>query len=64
MTRELEVKVKRDALRARGLGILDVVDAVRESNLLLPSGHLKAGDARLQRLREHAGRPRRGRSAT
>ena len=42
--REIEVKVKRDALRARGLGILDVVDAVRESNLLLPSGHLKAGD--------------------
>jgi hydrophobe/amphiphile efflux-1 (HAE1) family protein len=42
-TRELEVKVKRDALRARQLGILDVVDAVRESNLLLPSGHIKAG---------------------
>jgi hydrophobe/amphiphile efflux-1 (HAE1) family protein len=42
-TRELEVKVKRDALRARNLGILDVVDAVRESNLLLPSGHIKAG---------------------
>src|SRR6185295_6646957 len=38
-----EVKVKRDALRARNMGILDVVDAVRESNLLLPSGHLKAG---------------------
>src|SRR5262249_25528170 len=34
---------KRDALRARNLGILDVVDAVRESNLLLPSGHIKAG---------------------
>src|SRR3982750_849074 len=43
LIRELEVKVKRDALRARGLGILDVVDAVRESNLLLPSGHIKAG---------------------
>jgi hydrophobe/amphiphile efflux-1 (HAE1) family protein len=43
LIRELEVKVKRDALRARGLGILDVVDAVRQSNLLLPSGHLKAG---------------------
>ena len=27
--REIEVEVKRDALRARGLGILDVVDAVR-----------------------------------
>jgi hydrophobe/amphiphile efflux-1 (HAE1) family protein len=43
LIRELEVKVKRDALRARGLGILDVVDAVKESNLLLPSGHIKAG---------------------
>ncbi len=43
LIRELEVKVKRDALRARGLGILDVVDAVRASNLLLPSGHIKAG---------------------
>ena len=42
--REIEVKVNRDALRARNLGILDVVDAVRESNLLLPSGHLRAGD--------------------
>ncbi|HXU01485.1 MAG TPA: efflux RND transporter permease subunit, partial [Polyangia bacterium] len=43
LIREIEVKVKRDALRARNLGILDVVDAVRGSNLLLPSGHLKAG---------------------
>src|SRR6478609_5678565 len=43
LIRELEVKVKRDALRARNLGILDVVDAVKESNLLLPSGHIKAG---------------------
>src|SRR5262252_4167603 len=43
LIRELEVKVKRDALRARGLGILDVVEAVRQSNLLLPSGHIKAG---------------------
>src|SRR6187549_3746170 len=43
-TREIEVKVNRDALRARNLAILDVVDAVRQSNLLLPSGHLRAGD--------------------
>src|SRR5512141_386665 len=42
--REIEVKVQRDALRARGLGILDVVEAVRSSNLLLPSGNLRAGD--------------------
>src|SRR4051795_11978860 len=42
--RELGVRVRRDALLARGLGILDVVDAVRTSNLLLPSGNLRAGD--------------------
>src|SRR5215469_1480489 len=42
--REIEVKVQRDALRARGLGVLDVVNAVKSSNLLLPSGDLKAGD--------------------
>jgi hydrophobe/amphiphile efflux-1 (HAE1) family protein len=42
-TREIEVMVHRDALRARGLGILDVVSAVRSSNLLFPSGNLRAG---------------------
>ncbi len=42
--REVEVEVERDALRARSLGILDVVSAVRTSNLLLPSGNLKSGD--------------------
>jgi hydrophobe/amphiphile efflux-1 (HAE1) family protein len=42
--REIEVLVQRDALRARGLAILDVVRAVQASNLLLPSGTLRAGD--------------------
>ena len=42
--REVVVEVERDALRARSLGILDVVSAVRTSNLLLPSGNLKSGD--------------------
>jgi hydrophobe/amphiphile efflux-1 (HAE1) family protein len=42
--REIDVKVRRDGLRARNLGILDVVEAVRTSNLLLPSGDLRAGD--------------------
>src|SRR5262249_37780026 len=37
-------KVNRDLLRARGLGILDVVNAVHGANLLLPSGELRAGD--------------------
>src|SRR5262249_48910696 len=43
-TREIEVKVDRDLLRARSLDILDVVNAVRGANLLLPSGELRAGD--------------------
>ncbi len=42
--REIGVRVHRDALRARGLGVLDVVDAVRAGNLMLPSGSLRAGD--------------------
>ena len=42
--REVVVEVERDALRARSLGILDVVCAVRTSNLLLPIGNLKSGD--------------------
>src|SRR5689334_7355462 len=41
--REIEVKVHGDALRARALGILDVVSSVRGANLLLPSGDLRAG---------------------
>jgi hydrophobe/amphiphile efflux-1 (HAE1) family protein len=42
--REIDVMVQRDALRARKLAILDVVNAVRSSNLLLPSGNLRSGD--------------------
>ncbi|BDG09309.1 efflux RND transporter permease subunit [Anaeromyxobacter paludicola] len=42
--REMEVKVRRDALRARGLAVLDVVNAVKGTNLLFPSGDLRAGD--------------------
>ena len=40
-TRQIVVEAKRDALRARGLGLLDVVNAVRSSNLLLASGNLR-----------------------
>ncbi|HSQ65180.1 MAG TPA: efflux RND transporter permease subunit [Polyangiaceae bacterium] len=43
-TREIEVMTDRDQLRARGLGILDVVEAIRSTNLLLPSGDLRTGD--------------------
>jgi hydrophobe/amphiphile efflux-1 (HAE1) family protein len=42
--REIEVMADRNALRARGLGILDLANSVRTSNLLLPSGSLRAGD--------------------
>jgi multidrug efflux pump subunit AcrB len=42
--REITVAARADALRARNMDLLDVVDAVRRSNLLLPSGNLKAGD--------------------
>jgi hydrophobe/amphiphile efflux-1 (HAE1) family protein len=43
-TREIEVMANGSALRARGLGIMDLANAVRSSNLLLPSGSLRAGD--------------------
>src|SRR5262249_39014444 len=36
--REIEVMANRDALRARGLGVMDLVTAIKTSNLLLPSG--------------------------
>lgn len=42
--RQIDVRVQPDALRARGLGILDVVTAVRSANLLLPSGRLRVAD--------------------
>jgi hydrophobe/amphiphile efflux-1 (HAE1) family protein len=42
--REITVKVRADALRARNLAILDVLAAVRGSNLLLPSGNLRTAD--------------------
>ena len=42
--REIEVMANRSALRARGIGILDLANSVRNSNLLLPSGSLRAGD--------------------
>lgn len=42
--REIEVKVDSNQLRARSLGMLDVVNAVKGANLLLPSGDLRAGD--------------------
>lgn len=43
-TREIGIRVNRDSLFARGLSVLDVVNAVRTSNLLLPSGNLRALD--------------------
>src|SRR5205085_5861034 len=42
--REIEVEVQREAMRARGLAVLDVVKAVSTSNLLMPSGNIRVGD--------------------
>lgn len=42
-TRQINVIADAEQLRARALGILDVVSAVRQANLLLPSGNLRAG---------------------
>jgi hydrophobe/amphiphile efflux-1 (HAE1) family protein len=42
--REIEVMANASAMRARGIGILDLANSVRTSNLLLPSGSLRAGD--------------------
>ncbi|HEY8038506.1 MAG TPA: efflux RND transporter permease subunit, partial [Polyangiaceae bacterium] len=41
--REIEVMIDRDQLRARGLAVLDVLSAVKTSNLILPSGDLRTG---------------------
>ncbi|MFM2152201.1 MAG: Acriflavin resistance protein acrB [Pseudomonadota bacterium] len=42
--REIEVAVDADAARARGLGLLDVVQSVKSANLLVPGGRLASGD--------------------
>jgi hydrophobe/amphiphile efflux-1 (HAE1) family protein len=39
--REIQVKVQPNALRARGMAMMDVVSAVKGSNLLFPSGNLR-----------------------
>lgn len=41
--REIQVRAQPAALRARGVDLLDLMRAVRSSNLLLPSGTLVAG---------------------
>jgi hydrophobe/amphiphile efflux-1 (HAE1) family protein len=41
--REIEVMLDRDRLRARSLGLIDVLNAVKTSNLILPSGDLRSG---------------------
>lgn len=42
--REIQVKVKKDALLAYGIGIVDVLRAVQAANLNVPSGHMLSGD--------------------
>ena len=66
--REIQVLAQNDALRSRGLTVLDLVNTVRASNLLLPSGNAARRRPRLQRLLQHPDRRgppagRRGRPA-
>ena len=42
--RQINVNLDPALLQARGLSILDVVQAVKASNLILPSGDIKAGN--------------------
>jgi CzcA family heavy metal efflux pump len=42
--RQININLDPTLLNARGLSILDVVRSVKESNLILPSGDLKAGN--------------------
>jgi CzcA family heavy metal efflux pump len=42
-TRQINVDLDREALKSVGLGVQDVVRSVASSNLLLPSGNLRAG---------------------
>jgi CzcA family heavy metal efflux pump len=42
--RQININLDPGLLNARGLSILDVVNAVKASNLILPSGDLKAGN--------------------
>ncbi len=42
--RQLNINLDPALLHARGLSILDVVNAVKASNVILPSGDLKAGN--------------------
>jgi CzcA family heavy metal efflux pump len=44
LVRQINVEVDREALKSRGLGVLDVVRAISAANLLLPSGLLRADD--------------------
>jgi multidrug efflux pump subunit AcrB len=42
--REIEVMADLNAMRARGIGILDLANSVRNPICYLPSGSLRAGD--------------------
>ncbi|MSP92750.1 MAG: efflux RND transporter permease subunit [Myxococcales bacterium] len=45
--REIQVLVQRDAIGARGLDLADVVQAIAQSSLALPSGFLREGSREL-----------------
>ncbi|HWF61354.1 MAG TPA: efflux RND transporter permease subunit [Nitrospira sp.] len=42
--RQININLDPALLSARGLSILDVVKSVKASNLILPSGNIKAGN--------------------
>jgi len=42
--RQIMAYVKRDALQARGLSLMDVVHALNRANLIIPAGDAKIGD--------------------
>ncbi len=58
--RQAMVYVDPYKLLSRQLSVMDVVDAVNDSNLILPAGDVKIGAERLLRLLQQPGEERRG----
>ena len=58
--RQAMIYVDPYKLLSRQLSVMDVVDAVNDSNLILPAGDVKIGPTRLLRLFQQPGEERRG----
>ncbi len=50
--RQITVNLNRDLLYSKGISVTEVARAVNDSNFLLPSGDVKLGTPRLQRLHQ------------